>query len=371
MTESPRFSLITVSDDPEYLYLLWKSTVQNEYPSSWEWVIGGMNFDAEISAWQRVARFAADTPNIHLLDLPPDTPKTLGGWYQASVEFSRGTTLIFHGRDMLFTPTTWSELHQLDVEGFLVHPTVDFEYLFDPLHQKLTQGPQIWDREHYLQLKGHHIELASELDFELLCRGFLAKFKVGHYSGRTFNFNPADLKESDYKLRSSISNTLFYQLVQQTFERAGGAFGQMIMTPGQEIYEGYAAIHWQDGKLVYKDSQLPVKDNSLSIIRARDVLNYIPRENVFEVMRALWKALKPEGWLFSATVSTRGAGAFADPRAGSYWNNLTFSIFCLDEVNPDFGGRFQYSRVFEHYPAQWHKDNQVPYVVADLKKLEV
>jgi len=27
--------------------------------------------------------------------------------------------------------------------------------------------------------------------------------------------------------------------------------------------------------------------------------------------------------------------------------------------------------VFEHYPAQWHKDNQVPYVVADLKKLEV
>lgn len=117
--------------------------------------------------------------------------------------------------------------------------------------------------------------------------------------------------------------------------------------------------------------RLPLEDNSVGVIRAVDFLEHV--DDKIALINELYRVLAPGGILLSFTPSTDGRGAFQDPTHTAFYNENSFWYYTKENIRnfvPQIKVAFQPSRLFTAYPSQWHSDNHIPYVTANLIALK-
>jgi glycosyltransferase involved in cell wall biosynthesis len=116
---------------------------------------------------------------------------------------------------------------------------------------------------------------------------------------------------------------------------------------------------------VTKGIDLP--DSSVGVIRAVDFLEHIPDK--IAMFNELYRLLAHGGMLLSLTPSTDGRGAWQDPTHVAFYNENSFWYFTNNDYAkfvPQITCRFQSSRIVTYFPNEWHQQNNISYVCANL-----
>lgn len=133
---------------------------------------------------------------------------------------------------------------------------------------------------------------------------------------------------------------------------------------------GYLTVDKHGGDFTLDVTEgLPFADSSIGVIRAFDFLEHIPLGKVVPFMNECWRVLAPGGWLLTSTPSTDGRGAFQDPTHVSFWNANSFWYYTQRDQSkyvPEITCSFQLTRIHNYFPSNWHMENNIPYVAADL-----
>jgi hypothetical protein len=242
-----------------------------------------------------------------------------------------------------------------------------------------------WTKAAYMMVGGHDPELPVCDDHDLVCRLYLAGVPFRHIpkplylyrerAGSAHTQNSYRSFHDDGTLERAHhrnQNRYTWKLAMEWCRRAGLPMydlGGRIDCP-----EGYQSVDLRDADVCCDVTEgLPFEDSSVGVFRAADFLEHIPIGKVVPLMNELWRCLAPGGWLISRTPSTGGKGAFCDPTHASFWNDLSFRYYTDKRYAayvPEITCRFEATRVWECYPSQWHKKNDLKYVYADLVALK-
>jgi SAM-dependent methyltransferase len=113
--------------------------------------------------------------------------------------------------------------------------------------------------------------------------------------------------------------------------------------------------------------RMPVDDDSVGVIRAVDFLEHVADK--VALINELYRALAPGGLLLSQTPSSDGRGAYQDPTHVAFYNENSFWYYTDNQYRsfvPEIQARFQSSRLVTYFPTEWHSQNDISYVVANL-----
>lgn len=114
---------------------------------------------------------------------------------------------------------------------------------------------------------------------------------------------------------------------------------------------------------------VPFEDKGVGVIRAQDFIEHIPLGRVVPLMNEIYRVLAHGGFFLSSTPSTDGRGAFCDPTHVSFHNQLSWRYYTNKNFSayvPDIKCKFQALEVETLYPSDWHREQNLPYVVANL-----
>jgi len=114
-------------------------------------------------------------------------------------------------------------------------------------------------------------------------------------------------------------------------------------------------------------ARLPIGEGSVGVIRAVDFLEHVADK--VALINELYRVLAPGGLLLSQTPSADGRGAFQDPTHVAFYNEHSFWYYTDPRYQayvPEVIARFQVSRLVTYFPTEWHEQNQIPYVCANL-----
>lgn len=137
--------------------------------------------------------------------------------------------------------------------------------------------------------------------------------------------------------------------------------------------EGFLGVDLRPGPgvdIVDDFLDLDLAPNSVGVIRAHDFMEHI--ENKIAFIEKAYELLAHGGMLLSMTPSTDGRGAFQDPTHVAFYNEHSFWYY-TDKNYANFIDtyvRFQVSTLRTFFPSQWHAENNVPYVQANLIALK-
>ncbi len=127
-------------------------------------------------------------------------------------------------------------------------------------------------------------------------------------------------------------------------------------------------IHGPDVDLVADISAgLDFADSSVGLIRVTDFLERVPDK--VHLFNEFYRLLAHGGLLLILTPSTDGRGAFQDPGHVSFYNENSFWYYTDNKYAmfaPDVMCRFQVSRLVTFFPSEWHEQNNISYVSANL-----
>lgn len=135
--------------------------------------------------------------------------------------------------------------------------------------------------------------------------------------------------------------------------------------------EGFEGLDVQDREGVDivcdVNNGLPFADGSVGVIRASDFLEHIPDK--VKIINEIYRVLAHGGILLSNTPSSDGRGAFQDPTHVAFYNRNSFWYYTKEFYRNFVAGlnvKFMESYTITHYPSQFHEDNNIPYIVANL-----
>jgi tetratricopeptide (TPR) repeat protein/SAM-dependent methyltransferase len=117
--------------------------------------------------------------------------------------------------------------------------------------------------------------------------------------------------------------------------------------------------------------RLPLDDDSVGVIRAVDFLGHVADK--VALINELYRVLAPGGLLLSNTPSSDGRGAFQDPTHVAFYNENSFWYYTDARYRsfvPQITAAFQVSRLVTYFPTEWHEENRIPYVAANLIALK-
>jgi SAM-dependent methyltransferase len=234
-----------------------------------------------------------------------------------------------------------------------------------------------WRADVYKQIDGHNPKLEILDDGELVMRTYLVtKFKhidkclylyrISTSGSNTWLKRNKEIQDGVYPLYDKF----IYKLVTRWAETnnllkidLGGRFS---------CPAGYKSVDL-NGEPDYKfdlNKQWLLKDNSVGVLRAHDVIEHL--KNPIHFMKEAYRVLTEGGYLMIMVPSTDGRGAFQDPTHVSFWNENSFWYYTRKEQSKyiDTPVRFQAVRLVTGYPSDWHKQNKIPYVYAQLQALK-
>jgi len=108
-------------------------------------------------------------------------------------------------------------------------------------------------------------------------------------------------------------------------------------------------------------------DNTVGVIRAVDFLEHIPDK--VRIWNEMYRVLAHGGMILSLTPSTDGRGAYQDPTHNAFYNENSFWYFADENYRkyvPELKMNFQVAHLSTHFPNDWHKEHNIPYVNANL-----
>jgi glycosyltransferase involved in cell wall biosynthesis len=233
-----------------------------------------------------------------------------------------------------------------------------------------------WRRSVYQEMGGHNVELPVCDDHELMLRTYLAT-KMKHVpkplylyrvtGGNTWLNNVDKIRELTFGLRDAYLERLVLRecelLGMPAYDLGGGIDPRIGWTPvdigGEAVVKADLTKPW------------PFADGSVGAFRAHDLLEHLPDK--MHTMGEIHRCLRPGGWLLSMTPSTDGRGAFQDPTHCSWWNSNALWYVTRREQARYIGNtsiRFQAAQLDNVMPSAWHRDNNIPYVRANLIALK-
>jgi SAM-dependent methyltransferase len=134
---------------------------------------------------------------------------------------------------------------------------------------------------------------------------------------------------------------------------------------------GYLGLDQYSGESVDLVAQLPdrvdLPDGSVGLLRAVDFLEHVPAK--VPLINELFRLLAPGGMLLTLTPSSDGRGAYQDPTHVAFYNENSFWYYANNQYRlfvPEIEARFQASRLVTYYPSDWHRNNDISYVQANL-----
>jgi SAM-dependent methyltransferase len=235
-----------------------------------------------------------------------------------------------------------------------------------------------WTLDSYEAVGGHDASMAVADDHDLSVRYYLAGKKFLHvpeclYGYRVHGQNTVATRNAEIqRATNDVYNRYLWRLAETWTRRAGLLL--VDLCGGIDPVQGYTPLDRSvpaGGIACDLEARWPLQDDSVGLLRASDAVEHL-RDPV-HTMNEAFRVLAPGGWLMIEVPSTNGAGAFCDPTHKSFWNELSFRYYTdrrFARYVPEFRGRFQVSRVQEHFPSDWHREHHVPYTEAHLIALK-
>jgi SAM-dependent methyltransferase len=404
----PQFSIFTPTHDVRHLPATYKSLC-DQVNKDWEWVVllngnavnHGPSFLKEdkriivrvaesqgnIGALKREATSYCSGEYLVELDhddcLVPHALEMLSEWIDkhSKPEFLYSDFVNFYDDGRCQTYDGWNT-YKYELNGSvytaLEAPNVSARTLYQIFYA--PNHVRCWRRDFYEHIGGHDRTMEICDDHDLLCRTYLGGARFVRVPDPLYFYRLRPDGKNTYLLRNAeiqvaqqqVGNKYFYQLVEEETERRG--LMKLDLGGAHNAPKGYKTLD-VTGDVDFRcdvRTGLPLEDESCGVIRAVDFLEHIGPDHVIPLFNELWRVLAPGGFLISSTPSTNGLGAFCDPTHVSFWNRLSFRYYCDPDQKkyiPEFKGHFEATRVWESFPSEWHQNNQVPYVHADLMKL--
>lgn len=396
----------------------WESLKKQTY-QDWEWVI----VPDRPSAGTAIPDVIKEDPRVAIVHAPAELQGNIGALKLVATAQCRGDLFVELDHDDMLFPDALEKLLMAAQEtkaGFLFSDFVEFwddnssshvysnvsgwetykttfrdaEYeamrAFDVTPSSLCRiefAPnhlRAWTREAYEKAGGHNPDMPVGDDHELICRTYLAGVKFHHvkqalymYRLRPFGGNYSRENNAEVQ-KAAQQNTLRYShdLVVEWCKREG--HGMLDLGGVANSPEGFTSVDLREGADIQDDviryliARVAGK-HTYGCIRAQDFLEHIPIGDVVPLMNLICEALVPGGWFISSTPSTDGRGAFMDPTHVSFWNQLSFGYYTDRQYAQYVDGincRFQGITVRTAFPTEWHRQNNVSYVFADLAALK-
>ena len=309
--------------------------------------------------------------------MPTALSEIIKAFEEPAVVFAYSNTVEFH--DGTWAPYTYSadygwRYRQFDYQGHPLQEAIAFE----PTPQAIAYiwyAPnhlRAWRKDVYDRIGGHDITMKVIDDHDLMCRMFLAG-KFFHIDKPLYLYRVHG-KNSWLEKNQLVQQTTratyakyIYQLVETWCDRNNLLRIDLGSNRGAKP-AGWKTVDIRGGDFTADlNGRWPFEDNSVGAIRAWDILEHLPDK--IHSMNEMHRVLVPGGWVLSGTPSTDGRGAFQDPTHVSYWNQNSFWYYTkkgYQNFVPEITARFQSFRNETIFPSDFHKANDIPYVVSDM-----
>jgi O-antigen biosynthesis protein len=231
-----------------------------------------------------------------------------------------------------------------------------------------------WRASTYWRVGGHDPKKRVGDDHDLVVRMFLGGATFTRvpeclYFYRVHDTNTTRLANPAIRSETTATYNRHVWSLAEAWAKASG-LGLVDLCGGIDSPKGYTPIDKRAGPGVLQcdlEGPWPLADSSVGVLRAYDAVEHL--RDPIHTMNEAFRVLAPGGWMMIHVPASNGLGAFCDPTHRSYWNRLSLRYYAdpaFMRYVPDFVGRFQISRVLEWHPTPWHKDNEMPYVEAQL-----
>jgi glycosyltransferase involved in cell wall biosynthesis len=403
MVAMPAISVFTPSHDPKYLAECYDSLLEQTF-EDWEWVI-------LLNGPKRITGLRMLTDKR--VRVCSGTGDNIGALKRLAVSFCTGELLVELDHDDLLLPDALEELRR----SYIVYPRAALFYSdtaqinedgspnedkFDVRHgwdyykaphhaylgvHALAATPHnvsnIWyapnhvrafPRWAYDQAGGYDPSLEVCDDLDLMCRlyrqGSFVYLPEVLYLQRVHAGNTQ--KERNALIQTETLRLYDHYIEGNTLAWAGrNGLRALDLGGAHNSPPGYESVDLADGADIQRDVRAyladEVEESSVGVIRASDFLEHVP--DPVSLMNLMHRALAPNGLLLSCTPSTDGRGGFQDPTHVSFWNANSFWYYTRAEQAkyvPRITGKWQVSRIVDFYPSDWHRENLIPYVQANL-----
>ena len=182
-----------------------------------------------------------------------------------------------------------------------------------------------WLKEVYWQAGGHDVNMRVLDDQDLICRTYIVtKF---HLISKCLYLYRIDGNNTWLIHNQEIQENV-YPIYDKYIEK------MILKSDGLKINLGgrfhrqsdYQSVDLKDADIICDLNDLwPFEDNSVSVIRADDVLEHL--KDPIHTMKEAYRVLKPYGWMIGQVPSTDGRGAFQDPTHKSFFNENSFYYY--------------------------------------------
>lgn len=403
----PLVSIITPTHRVDYLGEAWES-LKKQTHTDWEWVLvpnNGAVIPEEMAADPRVKIF-------------PFEEKKIGALKRYACEQAQGKIIIEFDHDDMLMPTAVEET----VAAFALDPAITFVYSntvefrngsWEPftyaakygwrylpfiyegheLQEAIAFEPtpasigyiwyapnhlRSWTKEAYDRVGGHNPTMEVIDDHDLMCR-FYIDGKMHHIDKPLYLYRVCDNNtwlEKNALIQSEtrrIYATYIYRLIEKWADTNGLLKIDLGAHRGDGGPKHYKSVDIRPGCDYQMDlnGRWGFEDNSVGVIRAFDTFEHLTDK--IHVMNEAHRVLAPGGVLLLMIPSSDGRGAFQDPTHVSYWNTNSLWYFTNKQYAdfvPEITCRFQALRSVTDFPSDFHKENDISYVIAELFALK-
>lgn len=403
---TPRVSVFTPSHRPQFLDETYRSLRAQTF-GDWEWII----------LLNQGARWRPEPADDRVRVLIQDEVRGVGAAKRMACDAARGEILFELDHDDELVSTALAEV----VAAFDEHPEVGF--VFSNCAQISPSGGRDdsrWDERNGWEYREAVVDGRSLLECQSLdasphnvsyiwfapnhIRAFRRSTydQAGGYDANLDVLDDQDLmcrlyRHTDFHL---IPKCLYLQRVHDASTQRGAEINARIQQETIVLYDRYVesnALSWSsrrglkaldlgaahnkpNGYLGVDQYEGPgvdvvcditqgidLPDSSVGVIRAVDFLEHIPDK--IAIFNEMYRLLAHGGMLLSLTPSTDGRGAFQDPTHVAYYNENSYWYFTQSQFAnfvPQIKCRFQVSRMLTFFPSQWHQQNNISYICANL-----
>lgn len=257
---------------------------------------------------------------------------------------------------------------ELECVSFKPHPHNVSMIWYAPNHLRAFR------RDAYIKVGGYNTGLLVLDDQDLMARLYL--------EGEFYHIDLPLYKQREHRNQTQVQPNINQDIQSGTLGLYGKYIPEMMLIWAKRnnllaldmgAYHnpkgGYSSCDMRDGVDFSFDAneKFPFPDNSVGVIRAVDFLEHI--ESKTHIIKEIYRVLAHGGMLLSMTPSTDGRGAFQDPTHISFYNENSFWYYTKKRYNnfvEDLDVRFQTSYINTEFPSEWHKENNIPYVIGNL-----
>lgn len=371
--------------------------------TEWEWIVlenhGGVFTDGDED--KRVHVFQSDKEGIGALKkeacsyakgdiiveldhddlLTPDALELIKRAFEDGADFVYSNFAEFHS-------DTWAPNVYSKDFGWQSRP---FEYEGHELVEMLAPPPtpqnmrlvdwapnhvRAWTKKAYDEVGGHDETFQVIDDHDLVTRFYLAgkrfmRINKCLYLYRVHEQN--NVKTQNERIRDltwGVYNKTIWAMAEKWSR--DNRLSLIDLCGGVDCPAGYTPVDLHGpGIICDLNKTWKIPESSVGLLRAFDAIEHL--KDPIHTMNEAYRVLAPGGFLMIHVPSTNGLGAFCDPTHVSFWNKLSFRYYTdkrFSRYLHDYRGRFQVVRVIEWFPSEWHRENNVPYIEANLIALK-